>query len=217
MDFTDFKDGSYKSEIINTIENSLKKAGRWNEPNGTNLINFLTKESDYLTAPASTRFHSCFEGGLSIHSFIVHELLAEKNEEFQLGLSDDTIAICGLLHDVCKCNFYKKGFKNVIEGKKLNRQGKEVDNWVSKEVYVVEDQNPLGHSEKSVFILQKYLILTDLEIAMIRWHMGFTEPKDLWVNYHSALEKYPAVAAMFTSDIEATYIMESGTNGEVQK
>ena len=72
------------------------------------LISFLEK-TDFFKAPASTRFHGDYEGGLVEHSMKVYEILVEKvkNSPVQLDISEDTLKIVALLHDVCKANFYK--------------------------------------------------------------------------------------------------------------
>lgn len=179
------------------------------ERNGTEkLIDYLENETDFYTAPASTKYHGSFEGGLLRHSLIVFELLYDKNLKHNLGIPPDSVLLCGLLHDICKCNFYVKGFRNVIEGKKLNWKGEEVDNWVRKEVWQVEDKFPIGHSEKSIIQIMKFINLTDLEIMMIRWHMGFTEPKEKYQDLHNALNSYPQIIALHTADVEATFLLE---------
>ena len=173
-----------------------------------NLSSYLSNETDFFTAPASTKYHSNFEGGLVEHSLRVFSLLQEKNRSFNLKIPYESIIICGLLHDICKCNFYVKGFRNVIEGKKLNWKGEEVDNWVRKEVWRVEDKFPIGHSEKSIIQIMKFINLTDLEIMMIRWHMGFTEPKEKYQDLHNALNLYPQIIALHTADVEAAFLLE---------
>ena len=74
------------------------------------LLEYLNG-SDFFRAPASGRFHLATEGGLCQHSVNVYKRLlavvkAEYGENYQSVVSDETIAICGLLHDVCKVNFY---------------------------------------------------------------------------------------------------------------
>lgn len=170
------------------------------------LIAYL-EESDFFTAPASTKYHGSYEGGLAEHSLNVYTCLLEKNVTYNLGLDTETIAITALLHDVCKINFYKKGLKNVKEGKKLDWKGREVDNWVEKEVYEVEDNFPVGHGEKSVITIMRFIKLTDLEIAMIRWHMGAFEGLNN-LALQNAMNKWPEVVALHTADLEATYIIE---------
>lgn len=170
------------------------------------LIAYL-EESDFFTAPASTKYHNCNEGGLAEHSLNVYTCLTEKNTTYNLGLDKEIIAITALLHDVCKINFYKKGFKNVKAGKKLDWKGREVDNWIEEEVWEVDDQLPFGHGEKSVITIMRFIELGDLEVAMIRWHMGAFASKDDKA-LQNAMNKWPEVVALHTADLEATYIIE---------
>ena len=80
-----------------------------------NLISFLEK-TDFFTAPASTRFHGSYEGGLLEHSMKVYEILNYKlkNNVIDLFVPEDTIIIVALLHDICKANFYKVDIQNII-------------------------------------------------------------------------------------------------------
>lgn len=173
------------------------------------LITYLQEKTDYFTAPASTNYHSNHEGGLWEHSDKVTELFKEKNQKFNLGLSEETINICGYGHDLCKCNFYKKAIKNVKEGKKINAYGKEVDNWIEKEVWEIDDQLPLGHGEKSIILLQRFIPLNTFEVMAIRWHMGVPEDYVSRKAYQKAVEKYPSIIALQTSDIESSFLLEN--------
>ena len=167
-----------------------------------NLMGFL-ENSDYFTAPSSTMFHGAHEGGLAEHSFSVYELLKEKNKRYGNPYPDESVVICGLLHDLCKVNFYKRGRKNV----------KENGRWTEKEVWMVDDDMPLGHGEKSVIMIQDYIKLTDLEKQAIRWHMVAFDA-GIHFNYPSgfafrkASEKYPAIVLLFTADYESSYMIE---------
>ena len=71
------------------------------------LIKFL-ESTDFFTAPASTRFHGDFAGGLVEHSMKVYEILVQKvkTSSKPIEVSDDTLKIVALLHDVCKANYY---------------------------------------------------------------------------------------------------------------
>lgn len=77
------------------------------------LIQFLEK-SDFFIAPASTRFHGNHEGGLVEHSIKVYEILKHKveNSILKIDIPEESIIIIGLLHDICKTNFYKVDFRN---------------------------------------------------------------------------------------------------------
>lgn len=184
-----------KSTIINLLEKSTRK--------GMNdLIKYLL-DSDYFTAPASTKYHSNVPGGLAFHSMNVRNLMAEKNERFNLDIPEETINIAGLLHDFCKVGFYttgKRWFKDTTHG-----------TWKSYDTYLCKDDFPIGHGEKSVIMLQKYIELTDVEIMMIRWHMGTSEESCNIRSYFNAVSKYPQIVIMQTSDFEASQLMEEVT------
>ena len=77
------------------------------------FIKFL-EATDFFTAPASTRFHGDYAGGLVEHSMKVYEILVEKvkNSPVKIDVSEDTLKIVALLHDVCKANFYKVDYRN---------------------------------------------------------------------------------------------------------
>lgn len=179
-----------------------------------NLINFIRK-SDFYIAPASTRFHSCHEGGLLEHSLNVYECLLSKanNPVWQRILKDvsnDTLIIVSLLHDVCKTYFYGTEIKNKKvysdTGKKIDDNGR--FDWVSAPAYVIDDKFPYGHGERSVMMIEEYIDLLPIERYAIRWHMGYTEPKEYHNTLSSAIKKYPLVLAIHEADTEATYLME---------
>ena len=134
------------------------------------LITYLLERTDYFIAPASTKFHSNFDGGLAFHSNNVVELLIQKNEQYKLGLSLDTIYLTGYLHDLCKCNIYEK----TMRLKKDEMTGK----WIGYASYEINENVPLGHGEKSVILLQQFVKLSLEECLMIRWHMGAYIPKE---------------------------------------
>ncbi len=116
------------------------------------LIRFL-EVSDFFTAPASTKYHLAYEGGLAELSRDVYIVFNEKCMAYSLEFDKDSITLCGLLHDICKTNFYRKGIKNVKE------DGKRIE----KDVWIVEGSFPFGHGEKSAYLLQKYIKLSDEE------------------------------------------------------
>lgn len=166
------------------------------------LIDFL-ENSDFFTCPASTKYHGNFAGGLAEHSLAVYNLLSLKNEQFKLGVSDQSVKICGLLHDICKIGTYKIGFKWSKPDEKK---------WVKEETWKVEDDFPVGHGEKSVTMIQRYIQLTDEEILAIRWHMGFSMPGAHFspesYAIKAAFNTHKIVAAIFTADMEAAYLVE---------
>ena len=177
-------------------------------PGAEELLKWL-ESTDFFTAPASTRFHLSRPGGLVEHSIHVYERLKKLyNVEKYGDLSDlavypeaETIAICGLLHDICKANFYDVEMRN-----RKNEQGK----WEQYPFYVVKDQLPYGHGEKSVYIISSFMKLTREEAMAIRWHMGFsdTEFKGGGFSVGNAFEKFPLAVLTHIADLQATYLDE---------
>ena len=157
-----------------------------------NLIDFLNR-SDFFEAPASTRFHGCYKGGLLEHSMKVYEILKTKTED------SDSVKIIALLHDICKANYYKTDYRNA-----KNEQGV----WEKVPYYTVDDTIPYGHGEKSVMMLSEFIKLTPEERYAIRWHMGFTEPKELYTTIGQAYKKYPVALLVHEADLEATYFYD---------
>ena len=166
-----------------------------NRPGIDNLLDFLDR-TDFYTAPASTKFHNSFEGGLLKHSLNVYDALKDLTKG---AWSDDTIAIVALLHDICKVNQYKVDYRN-----KKNDEGI----WVKEPYYTTDDLMPLGHGEKSVMIISEFIKLTKEELYAIRWHINGYEPKENYSYIAKAYEKYPLAVYTHMADLMATYITE---------
>lgn len=166
--------------------------------NGTN--------SDFFTAPASTRYHSAYEGGLLEHSINVYECLRDYlarnkvRDEFGLSYSDETIAIVSLLHDLCKVNVYRVSTRNVKDPV--------TGQWKPMPYYEFDDNLPYGHGEKSVYVISGFMRLTREEAFAIRYHMGFSNEDDAR-NVGKAFELFPLALALSIADTEATYFIEA--------
>lgn len=190
---------SAKQEFIEIYQKYIKREGAEKL-----LAHLMSPSSDFFTAPASTRYHGAYEGGLVEHSLNVYECLRDYmdrervKELYGLEASDETIAIVALLHDLCKMNFYKPGFRNVKD---------ESGVWQKVPTYEIDDKLPYGHGEKSVYIISGFMRLTREEAFAIRYHMGFSgseEPR----NVGAAFEMFPLAFALSTADMEATYFLE---------
>lgn len=156
-------------------------------------LTLLTKMLDrlgFFTAPASTKYHGAYEGGLFDHSFETAKALVDLTKNNGLTWErPESPYIVGMFHDLCKCDNYVKDFES--------------DKWVYNPEIIIP-----GHGEKSVMILQKYARLTDEEIACIRWHMGAYETDTkMWTYYGNAIEKYPNVLYTHTADMIASKIV----------
>lgn len=188
----------YKNEFITLFKEKIKREG------ADKLLEWIEK-SDFFTAPASTKFHSNFEGGLCLHSVSAYKRFV-KNLEKEYGndwnkiISEESAAIIGLLHDICKINYYKQEMRNV----------KENGNWVQKPYFAVDDKLPYGHGEKSVYILSGFVKLSREEAMAINWHMGGFDTRVMGGSYSmsAAFYDFPVALLFHISDLEATYLDE---------
>ena len=168
-----------KDKFVEIYTENIKR------PGSEKLLNYLLSESsDFFVAPASTRYHGAYEGGLCEHSIHVYECLKSYlerervKEDYNMEYSDESIAIVSLLHDICKVNLYRVSYRN-------------------------------AKNEKSVYIVSSYMRLTREEAMAIRWHMGFSGEE----NKNSiglALEMYPLALATHIADMESTFYIEGG-------
>ena len=169
------------------------------------LLDYLSSPGcDFFSAPASTRFHGAYEGGLCEHSLNVYDCLCDYMHRERVGglyglsCPEETLAIVSLLHDVCKINCYKPSFRNVKD---------EHGVWQKVPSYEYDDALPYGHGEKSVYILSGFLRLTREEAFAIRFHMGFSGTEEVRL-VSDAFEKFPLAFALHTADMEASLFME---------
>lgn len=166
-----------------------------------NLIEWL-ETTDFFIAPASTKYHLSKEGGLLEHSLNVYDELLKEVVVNGLNLDNSSLVIVSLLHDLCKANYYSVSERNVKNGNK----------WIKEPYYMVNDQFPIGHGEKSVIIIQKYIELTNEEIVAIRWHMGGYEPKENYAYLNKAFLKYPLALMLHLADLKSTYLNEKDSD-----
>lgn len=213
-----------RQENIKRFEELMGKVNR----DGMDELMKYIRESDFYSAPASTRFHLSCEGGLLQHSLNVYDCLLNKakhSSTWACILADagaEALILCPLLHDLCKTHFYAVDFKNqkTYDQEKVKAaerwQVKHDNNgdfiWETVPCYTVNDKVPYGHGEKSVMMIEQFIKLTGPERFAIRWHMGFTEPKELHQQVGQAMEKYPLVLALHEADQEASALLE-GTDG----
>lgn len=152
------------------------------------MIRELSKMG-FFQAPASTRYHGNYTGGLFDHSLAVTKSLLELTEK--LGLTWEkhrSPYIVGMFHDLCKCDSYVWD----VETGRYN---------YNPDIIIP------GHAERSLILLQKLIFLTDEEIACIRFHMGAFEGSEIWSQYGNAIEQYPNVLFTHTADMIASRIV----------
>ena len=141
----------------------------------------------FFTAPASTKYHGDYEGGLFDHSMAVALALQEYTDKLGLRwVRRESPMIVGWFHDLCKIDQYIK----------TNEPGK----------YAYNDR-PLikGHGEKSIVYLSQFMTLTMEEIMCIRYHMGAFISEEM-NDYSRAVEEFPNVLYTHTADMAASKI-----------
>lgn len=190
---------SFKEEFCTLFRRHIQREG------ADALLEYLCSAgSDFFTAPASTRFHGNYEGGLCEHSLNVYRNLKAyldrpyTKELTGVTYSEESIAIVSLLHDMCKVNCYKTSWRNA-----KNEEGQ----WVKVPYFEFDDALPYGHGEKSVYIIGGFMKLTREEAFAIRYHMGFSGTEDAR-NVSRAFEMFPLAFALSIADMEASFFQE---------
>ena len=183
-----------KEEFIKIYNQNIQREG------ADKLLRWL-ESTDFFTCPASTKFHNNFEGGLVDHSVKVYQRLKKVVANEQISVSEETLAVVALLHDVCKANTYKVDYRNV------KRDGE----WVKEPYFTIDDPLPYGHGEKSVYIISSFMKLTREEAMAINWHMGPYDARNANGSYvlSDAFKKFPLSLLMFIADIGSTYLDET--------
>ncbi len=186
------------NQFLKVYKDNIKREG------ADKLLDYLVNMSDFTTAPASKSRHCSFEGGLVTHSLNVYNrlkrnVILEYGENYAEKVSDESLAIMGLLHDVCKVNNYAVDYRNQkIDG-----------TWVQVPYYITNNSLPYGHGEKSVYIISGFMRLTREEAMAINWHMGGFDPRTQGSNDLSdAYYMFPLALLLHMSDMEATYLDE---------
>ena len=187
----------YKEDFIEIFTREVKR------PGAEKLLEWM-QSTDFFTAPASTRFHGACECGLVMHSLNVYHVMTSR----YLEESDnpESFAVCALLHDLCKANYYKAGFRNV--------KNEETGQWERVPTFRVQDAFPYGHGEKSVYLIERFMRLRPAEAMAIRWHMGSFDDAVRGGSFaiSEAYDQYPVAVKLHLADLEATYLVEKGTS-----
>lgn len=181
-----------KQKFISIAERLINRSG-------LQELLFSLEQSDFFEAPCSTRFHLCESGGLCSHSLNVFHALCSIHKQYKtVQVTAESLAIVSLFHDICKINTYEpvKQWRKDVDGK-----------WEEYETYKFNEQYPFGHSEKSVYLIQKYMSLTDIEAQAINAHMGFSDIRGSQLIGNMFQQNKLGVLLHF-ADMTATYFME---------
>lgn len=171
------------------------------------LIAYLEKETDFFTAPASTKFHNNFAGGLLEHSLNVYENFTDLLGMKGIEMKEESVILCSLLHDVCKSNSYVLNERN--------RKNKETGKWESYTVWETDRdirEDLLPHASRSLRILRRFIKLSNLEELVIFYHMGpYGGGRDDF-EYSNMLKRvntlYPQTLLFYAADLISAYMDE---------
>lgn len=184
-----------KQEFISLMQST-------NRPGIGKMLDYLENKTDFYTAPASSKFHNNVEGGLLDHSLNVYHNFKGLLQLKDIPMEEDSIIICSLLHDLCKCNYYTKELRN-----------KKVDNkWVQYEMWanVKQVKLPFPHSYRSIKLIKPNIQLKLLEELCIFYHMGPYGGEDY--EYRNMLkqanEQYPQTLLFYIADLMSSYLDE---------
>lgn len=166
------------------------------------LIKWIEEDTDFFTAPASSKFHGNYKGGLAEHCMDTYQCFLQLMETPQFKKYDfpmESVILITLLHDMCKTNFYfetTRNWKNPDTGQ-----------WEQVPYYEIVDSHPYGHGECSVMLISDYIKLTTEEKYAIRWHQGgfdkLVQAGDFTVN--RVFEVSPISVCLHIADMMATY------------
>lgn len=190
---------------------------------GANIDKLIKKleNSDFFTAPASTKYHGSFEGGLCAHSLDVYDNLCKLVDMYKdtsiNNIEDDfpkeSLIIVALLHDMSKMNFYTTTFRNkkvYKENGSKRDEGGRFDWEVEKGYAVIPEEERFiygNHEQTSEFMVRQYIPLTHIESAAILHH-HFSMSNDcvpIGVT-GSIMQRYPLALLLHTADMLAAFI-----------
>lgn len=173
-------------EFEKIVDKHIKRSGI------THLMEWLAT-TDFYVAPASTKYHECFEGGLVLHSLNVYSQFKKLCKFYNLEATPESIAIASLFHDVCKVGCYKTEMR---WRKDSNNQ------WEQYPTYKFEEDYAFGgHGSKSVYLIQNFITLTPEEATAINCHMGVENGK--W-EVLEAFRRSPFAFLLHTADMIST-------------
>lgn len=206
-------------EIIASNKKTFCELLRTIKRDGADIERLISKleRSDFFEAPASTIYHNSVEGGLVDHCLNVYYNLKSlvKNKHLEEIISEDSITICALLHDMSKMNFYEKTFKNVKVYSDYGSKRDEGGNfdWVAQASYKTVDVEKRflygNHEETSEFMVRQYIPLKlEESVAILNHHFSMSYDCVPIESVSLKHERYPLACLLHVADMISTYIDE---------
>ncbi len=182
------------------------------------LVSYLVNDSDFMTAPASTKYHGAFKGGLCAHTLAVYDYIIKLNDVYTEmngeGFDLDSLKIVALLHDLSKIGQYEETYSNKKvyseNGSKYDEGGRY--DWVAVKGYKTRDIEDrflyVNHEMGSEFIARQFIPLKMAESAAICCHHGGVDPLSLPPQtITSNYSKYPIAILLHEADLLAAYTL----------
>lgn len=150
---------------------------------------------EFLSSPASSKYHGCEYGGLFNHSLLVYKNALLMHKFYKV---DEVNFIACMFHDLCKSNRYI-------------RENVDTDKYVINDKYV-----GIEHGAESLRRL--YMIVPGIDTTIvpepwqlaIAYHMGVFDVSETEMkNFSKYSEMYPEVLLLHHCDMVATKIYKS--------
>lgn len=181
-----------KQEFLRIVSENITREGI------PELMEWI-ESTDFFTAPASTRFHGAYEGGLLVHSLNVYSQLKRLCGFYECDATPESVAIVALFHDLCKIGTYKTEMR---WRKNDQNQWEQYPTFVRKEDFAFG-----GHGSKSVYLVQHFMKLEPEEAAAINCHMGQWEATQ-YGNPSEVYERNKLAWLLHVADEAASYLTE---------
>lgn len=206
-----------KAKFLEILRGEVKRDGI------EKLITWLDS-TDFYEAPATGKYTLSCKGGLVEHSLNTYKTLMllvaryrDQNPNYLLDLEegyseedreqallelDESLAICALLHDICRADCWVEDVRNVKNNATNKWEAVPYFKWDEKFIY--------GHGEKSAYIIQQYMRLYVEEAQAIRYHSMGRDPLSNTIDssFQLLYEVSPFASAVGLAIAEADYILD---------
>lgn len=190
--------------VISLLERyeNLKALVKGRKTEFENLCEFAEKQTEYLTAPASSRFHLCKEGGLLEHSLNVAETMLKMKNTLAPEISDESCVVTALFHDLGKVGMPD----NPMYLKNIVKNGKEP----SIPYRCNNNMTYMSVPLRSLYFILPIFPLTPEETQAIMYHDG----QYVDDNKSVATKECPLLFLLQYADTWSTFVLEKeNSNG----
>ncbi len=170
----------------------------------TALINFMENETDYLSSPASTRFHLCRKQGLLEHSVNVAETMLKLRSSLAPEIDEESCIITALIHDLGKAGM--PGVPQYLENEPTPKQ-KQYGFPASIPYRMNESLVYLSVPVRSLYLAIPYISLSESEVQAVMYHDG----QYVDDNKSVATKETPLLLLLQYADTWSTFVIEKDT------